>query len=239
MKPVKRGYKIWNLADQKEYMLAFKIYQGKEEIVNHEFDKYGLGERVVLELTKSIWNKHREIYFDNYFSPLPLVQKLKLENTLACGTIRTNRKGLPTGMCTHKKIKRNMIKSFYQMGFHFLSGWIIRPSTLPNFHSSEVTSVNRKEKDGTWVSVTCPTVVSDYNSYIGGVYHADRLCALYDIDRKSCKWWDRLFFDLIDIMFVNSYVVYCTLFEKIPVFKIKMFLSFRPERVKEHKTLQM
>jgi len=48
MKPVKRGYKIWSLADQRGYMLAFKIYQGKEEIVNHEFEKFGLGERVVL-----------------------------------------------------------------------------------------------------------------------------------------------------------------------------------------------
>lgn len=52
---------MWSLADQKGYMLAFKIYQGKEEIANHEFDKYGLGERVVLKLTKSIWNEHREI----------------------------------------------------------------------------------------------------------------------------------------------------------------------------------
>lgn len=49
------------------YNICFKIYQSKEEIVNHEFDKYGLGERVVLELTKSIWNERREIYFDNFF----------------------------------------------------------------------------------------------------------------------------------------------------------------------------
>lgn len=28
MKPVQRGYKIWSIADQKGYMLAFKIYQG-------------------------------------------------------------------------------------------------------------------------------------------------------------------------------------------------------------------
>lgn len=54
MKPIKRGYKIWSLADQKGYALGFKIYQGKEKIVNHEFGKNGLGERVVLELTKSI-----------------------------------------------------------------------------------------------------------------------------------------------------------------------------------------
>ncbi|XP_025419597.1 piggyBac transposable element-derived protein 3-like [Sipha flava] len=54
MKPIKRGYNIWSMADQKGYMLAFKVYQGKEENVSSEFENYGLGERVVLELTKSV-----------------------------------------------------------------------------------------------------------------------------------------------------------------------------------------
>jgi len=52
MKPIKRGYKIWSMADQNGYMLAFKIYQGKEESINPEFSSLGLGERVVLEMTK-------------------------------------------------------------------------------------------------------------------------------------------------------------------------------------------
>lgn len=82
MKPIKRGYKIWSMADQKGYMLAFKRYQGKEETMNPEFDSLGPGERVVLELTKSVWNQYREIYFDYYFSSTKLVQKLKLEKTL-------------------------------------------------------------------------------------------------------------------------------------------------------------
>lgn len=56
---------------------------------------------------------------------------------------------------------------------------------------------------------------------MGGVDHANRLRALYNVDRKTRKWWHRLFFGLIDIMFVNSYVVYCILFEKIPVLEYR------------------
>lgn len=37
---------------------------------------------------------------------------------------------------------------------------------ISNFYGSEVTSVSRKEKDGTSVSVTCPTVVSHYIIHI-------------------------------------------------------------------------
>lgn len=42
--------------------MNFKVYQGKEEFVNSSFEKYGLGERVVLELTEHLWNQNREVY---------------------------------------------------------------------------------------------------------------------------------------------------------------------------------
>lgn len=65
------------MANQNGCILAFKIYQGKEESINPELSGLGLGERVVLELTKSVWNQYREIYFDNFFSSTKLVQQLK------------------------------------------------------------------------------------------------------------------------------------------------------------------
>lgn len=56
---------------------------------------------------------------------------------------------------------------------------------------------------------------------MGGVDHAHRLRTLYNIKRKARKWWHRLFFGLLDIMFVNSYVVYTTLFDKISVLEYR------------------
>lgn len=53
IKPIQRGYKIWCLADQKSYIKNFQIYQGKEEQISEEFKHFGLGERVVLQLTKN------------------------------------------------------------------------------------------------------------------------------------------------------------------------------------------
>jgi len=34
MKPIKRGYKIWCLADQHGYISKFSVYQGKEEVID-------------------------------------------------------------------------------------------------------------------------------------------------------------------------------------------------------------
>jgi hypothetical protein len=106
MKPIKRGYKLWCLSDQKGYIKKFEIYEGKNEAVAEKFSAFGLGERVVLSLTEDEWGKNRIIYFDNYFTSLPLLEKLKTEHTLACGTVRSGRKGLPSNMRDDKTLKR-------------------------------------------------------------------------------------------------------------------------------------
>jgi hypothetical protein len=50
-----------------------------------EFNNFGLGERVVLNLTKPFWNIGMKVFFDNYFTSIHLLEKLKLENTLHVG----------------------------------------------------------------------------------------------------------------------------------------------------------
>jgi len=105
MKPIKRGYKIWCLADQNGYIKNFQIYQGKDEQVSDEFKHFGLGGRIVLQLTKSEWNENSCFIFDNYFTSILLLEKLKLEGCLAYGTIRPNRRGLPI-LADNTKSKR-------------------------------------------------------------------------------------------------------------------------------------
>lgn len=65
---------------------------------------------------------------------------------------------------------------------------------ISNFHGSEIASVKRKEKNGSLHTVLCSTPVSDYNMFMGGVNLADRYRALYNVERKSRKWWHRIFF---------------------------------------------
>lgn len=105
-KPIKRGYKIWCLADQRGYISNFEVYQGKNEALENEFRSYGLGERVVLSLTKPHWGKNKIVYFDNFFTSIPLLERLRVEKTLACGTIRSNRKDFPKNLTPDKSLKR-------------------------------------------------------------------------------------------------------------------------------------
>ena len=61
---------------------------------------------------------------------------------------------------------------------------------------------------------------------MGGVDKADMLCSLYGMDRKSRKWWQRLFFGIIDRMLVNSYVVHNKLEDKaIPLLLFRRLVA--------------
>ena len=70
--------------------------------------------------------------------------------------------------------------------------------------------VQRREKRSkTKFLVLCPKVVKLYNSGMGGVDLMDQRTAAYCLDRKSSvRFYLRIFFDLMDIAGVNSYLIY-------------------------------
>lgn len=43
---------------------------------------------------------------------------------------------------------------------------------------------------------------------MGCVDKADQLKEVYAIDRRSKKWWSRIFFHFLDTTIVNAYVIY-------------------------------
>lgn len=56
MKPIKRGYKLWCLADKKGYISQFEIYQEKNvSVIVDEMKDFGQHEQVLLRLTKPYW----------------------------------------------------------------------------------------------------------------------------------------------------------------------------------------
>ena len=79
---------------------------------------------------------------------------------------------------------------------------------LSNFHGTETTTVECTQKDGT--KKTIAVASKDYNNNMFGVDKADQLCAIYEIDRKSKKWWHRIFFGIIDRTIVNAHIVHNT-----------------------------
>jgi hypothetical protein len=42
-----------------------------------------------------MFGKNLQLYFDNFYTSVELLKDLHTRGVLACGTVRTNRKGLP------------------------------------------------------------------------------------------------------------------------------------------------
>ena len=92
-KPVKRGFKVWVMADSENgYFLDVQVYVGRECCGNEE---KGLGKRVVLKLTEPLAGRHHHVFCDNFFSSPSLFIELLSRGTYACGTVHLHRKGLP------------------------------------------------------------------------------------------------------------------------------------------------
>ena len=93
MKPVKRGIKVWVLADSTTgYFSRVEIYTGRQA----DRVETGLGSRVVKSLTADFHGKHHHVIFDNYFTSYNLLEDLLEVGVYGCGTARKDRRGFPT-----------------------------------------------------------------------------------------------------------------------------------------------
>jgi len=52
-----------------------------------------------------------------------------------------------------------------------------------------------------------PTIVADYNRHMGHVDNTDRMANNYTASRRTWKWTKKLFFHLLDLAIVNSYIL--------------------------------
>lgn len=54
-----------------------------------------------------------------------------------------------------------------------------------------------------------PEIIMYYNQTKGGVDTFDQMCSLMSCSRKTNRWPMSIFYGILNIAFVNSYVIYC------------------------------
>lgn len=211
-KPIRFGYKLWSLCGDSGYCYHFSLYCGKEL----DQVKETLGTRVVhkmLDIIDDPCSYH--IYFDNYFSSYDLFISLKEKGFRATGTIRDNR----TQKCPIKPSK-DIEKSprgtydyqFDNTGEILIVRWNDNKAVTMGTNFDEIeplASVSRwsKEKKAK-VLVPQPSLIANYNKYMGGVDHHDWLLEKHSITIRGKKWYWCLFTRIVDMCIVNSYILY-------------------------------
>lgn len=77
--------------------------------------------------------------------------------------------------------------------------------------ANDSVQVKRKKKTGGVWSTTIvqqPKAIATYNKYMNAVDRSDQILVTNNVLRKCMRWWKTLFFHLIDIAVVNSYILF-------------------------------
>lgn len=85
---------------------------------------------------------------------------------------------------------------------------------MSNYHKKDIATADRTQKDGSKKSFDCPEAIIFYNKFMGGVDKSDQYSTYYQVDRKSNKWWKRMFNRLLLITVSNSWILYKQINEK-------------------------
>lgn len=220
-KPHKWGFKLYVLCDLMGYAHKFEVYSGQEntEKLTDEPDLGATG-NVVVRLLRGVPRKQNHIiYFDNFYTSLPLVVFLAKSGIHTVGTVQQNR--IPNNKLPEKKnfMKKSVPRGSFEERVSVHDGidlscvaW--KDNKIVTLLSSyagalPVTKVNRFDRITKGkIDITCPFIVQEYNKHMGGVDLMDSFLGRNHITMRSKKWYLRIFFHLFDLAIINSWIVY-------------------------------
>ncbi|KAL2089315.1 hypothetical protein ACEWY4_014003 [Coilia grayii] len=239
-KPHHWGIKIFVRAGVSGIVYDFLTYTGKSTFgtAKGPVKELGVGANVVSHLCKTIRNPSEcVVYFDNFFTSLPLIIHLKESLGLrSLGTIRKNRLHGCTLEDDRALLRQGRGSYDYRVDNDAkvaVVKWVDNKAvTLASSCAAvsplkEVRRFSRAERRK--VGVPCPNIVSQYNVHMGGVDLADMMVALYRTPAKSHRWYMCLFWQMADIAINNGWLLYRRDAKSLGVEKHKKLKAFRLE----------
>ncbi|CAB4041968.1 Hypothetical predicted protein, partial [Paramuricea clavata] len=144
-------------------------------------------------------------------------QALFMNGTPSSGTCKTNREGFPKCMKEVKvwarRLERGSMRWARESNVLTLQWVDNRPVSLITSIDSanDKKDVERRTKTkGVFekVTVSQPYAFHRYNQYMNAVDRSDQMLACHNVNRKCYRWWKTLFFHLIDMAIVNSFLLF-------------------------------
>lgn len=198
-KPDRYGLKILTLNDATTHYLFNAIpYCG---VINDKDQAESIPSYYVRRLCEPIYNTGRNITCDNWFTSIPICQKmLEGYNITMVGTLRKNKREIPAEFKT-KPTDGTKVQFAYSDGKILVS---YNPKSnkivllLSSYH------MNGKIDEATGK----PEIVLFYNDTKGGTDSFDKKCHDFTTARKTRRWPMRYFYGMLDQANVNSFIIY-------------------------------
>lgn len=196
----KYGIKLYVLTTPTGMVQKFAVYTGMLDDMggaNHT-------EKVVLHLLNEKLDVGHHIYMDNYYNSYALAKILLDRKTHCTGTLRSRRKNNPKEVQS-AKLKKGETVARYANGI-MIGKWRDKREVLyisTEFENNMVDSENRRKeiKSKPWPLV-------NYNKYMSGVDRQDQMLSYYLSERKTLRWYKKLFIHVVEMMIINSHALY-------------------------------
>lgn len=227
-KPHKWGIQLFVLCDSHGYAYRFEIYNGAgDNVVLPGAPDLGSTANIVVRLSQTVLDfVHHIIYFDNFYTSLPLLVYLRARGIYSLGTIRANRISnckFPPDTVVNKEARGYSVEYVGvaygidistvlwkdNKSVRLASTYVgIEPYSRagPEQQRAKAARFDRKEKR--FVNVDCPQIIREYNNHMGGVDLMDGLMGRYHIRVKTNNVMIRLFYHLVDMAASNAFILY-------------------------------
>jgi hypothetical protein len=182
------------------YVYNLEVYTG----AHPSSSEHNTAVSVIDRLCDKIKEKGHSVYMDRWFFSPKIFDHLWACKTEAVRTVMSNRKEMPKQAFSVKLKKGEKIS---RQRDHLLAiKWKDTHDVffLTSAHEDEI--VGAPSSRGT--HKIKPTAVLDYSEYKTGVDRLDQMLLYYSFERKTIKWWKKLFFHLFDLAIVNAHILH-------------------------------
>ena len=170
--------------------------------------KFGKTHDLIMKLLSSYLNKGYVIHMDNFYSSPYLFYNLLSLKTHACGTV-----------CPQKSLSQEIASAKFKVHGESITmnydNKIVAHHTLDRKHVTLISTVYNAQPVLTgklhWKTkepIEHPKIIHMYNKYMGGVDCNDQLMKYSTFSHRTCKWWKKVLFRLLNLAMVNAYITY-------------------------------
>jgi len=231
-KPAKYGIKIMAMVDASTgYFYDGYIYSGRNSdgntLTEEQQNTMSKPTQCVYRLTRSIHGSHRNVTADNYFSSIELCMELEKVGLTYVGTVRKNKPQIPPEFLPNRK--RPVGSSLF--GFH---SNITLVSFVPKINKSVILISTMHNAKDISDCANKPEIIVFYNKTKGGVDAVDYKTGIYSSQRKSFRWPLTIFYRLVDLAALNSFILYTCFCENPMKRRFQFVQDLAEQLVKPH-----
>ena len=210
-KPEKYHIKTFGVCDSVTgYAVNLLIYFGKDTSFQEGLEG-GQSEKVFEYLLRPLGSGHH-VFADRYYTTYNLITYLSSKNTYYTGTLQLNRKNFPEELKTSKLA--HLDSKFYRSEKNkapLVCQWkdkkAKKPVTIVSTHEIKGETEVRNKRD---IATIKPIMVNEYNNAMNGCDRMDQMLLYYNVfNRKTVKWWKRLFMWCLEVSQANAFILFC------------------------------